>query len=288
MVTLLLPLIAAQLVLWSDRADFWDADNISKQTEELYENGQIGPMPNFPEFMGKRVLMLIHGFNNSAGEALMTYELINEHFSHLQDESGRELYDVVIGYLWPGNDRRTDYFSAKRHAEKLASRMKETLAQLASQALKIDLFAHSMGNRLMLEALKLLPCHPDKKPIENFYSLAPAVDNEALERGEEYYSSTKQCENIFVFHSEEDNVLKYLYLTAERDRALGFKGEENSRYVPMNVQFIDCTAFVGGHSEYFHTSPLYQFIMNQHAMLVDPPMSAMHLKLLGDGSAKKT
>ncbi len=287
MPTLLLSLIAAQLIFWSDRADFWNADSPSLKTEELNTTSHLESMPNFSECMGKRVLMLIHGFNNTADDALTTYHLVNEHFSHLQDESGQELYDVIIGYLWPGDDKKSDYFDAKKHADLLANRMKESISHLASQALKIDLFAHSMGNRLILEALKLLPSNPDKKPIENFYSLAPAVDNESIEKGEEFYPSTKQCKNIFVFHSERDEVLKYLYLAAERDRALGYEGEEHSRNVPMNVQFVDCTAFVGGHSEYFQANPLYQFILSQHEKLIDSPISAMHLKLLGDGTAKK-
>ena len=102
------------------------------------------------------------------------------------------------------------------------------------------------------------------------------------------YISKKQYENIFVFHSERDDVLKYLYLTSELDRALGYKGEEHAKYVPMNVQFIDCTTFVGGHSEYYRTPEVYQFILNQQEMKIDPPISAMHLKLLADGLAERT
>lgn len=288
MMSFLLTVVAAQLVFWSDRADFWDPDHLGSTTEECDAFGQIDDMVMFQEFTDKRVLMLVHGFNTTADSALSNYKLIEENFSMLKDNSGNELYDVVIGYLWPGNDHGGEYYQAKRHAEKTAKRMTDTVQKLASCASSIDLFAHSMGNRLMLEALKPLPTNPSKKPIQNFYSLAPAVDNESLEKGEEYYPSTKQCENIFVFHSERDEVLKYLYLSAELDRALGYKGAEHSKYVPMNVQFIDCTPFVGGHSEYFRTEPLYQFILNQREMRIEPPEAALHLKLLENGLAEKT
>lgn len=288
MMSFLFPIVAAQLVLWSDRAGFWDPDSLAPKTEECDLSGNCEDMLMFQNFIGKRVLMLVHGFNTTAESVLKTYQLIQDNFSTLKDEAGRELYDIVIGYLWPGNDHGGEYYQAKRHAQQAAKHMTSTVQQLASTALSIDLFAHSMGNRLMLEALKPLPSNPSKKPINNFYSLAPAVDNESLEKGEEYYPSTKQCENIFVFHSERDDVLKYLYLTSEADRALGYKGEEHSKYVPMNVQFIDCTAFVGGHSEYFHTQQLYQFILNQQEMRIAPPASAMHLKLLANGLAEKS
>lgn len=287
MMSLLFPVIAAQFLLWSDRADFWDPDNLSLVTEERDEGGVIDPMLMIQECTGKRVLMLVHGFNTTADSALANYQLIKGNVSQLKDHAGNELYDIVIGYLWPGNDHGVEYYQAKKHAERAAKRMTSTVQELASCASSIDLFAHSMGNRLMLEALKPMPANPSKRPIQNFYSLAPAVDNESLEKGEEYYPSTTQCENIFVFHSERDDVLKYLYLSSEQDRALGYKGEEHAKCVPMNVQFIDCTAFVGGHSEYFHTQPLYQFILNQHEMRLDAPGMAMHLKLLSNGLAER-
>lgn len=285
MLSFLVPIVAAQFVLWSDRLDFWNPDIASDQTKELKEIGQIATIPKFSDYEGKRVLMLIHGFNNEAGSALTTYQQVHEQFSRLMDPSGGELYDIVIGYLWPGDNERLEYFTAKKNAEALSRRMNASLGQLTLQAARVDLFAHSMGNRLIFEALKRFPENPMNRPIHNFYSLAPAVDNESLEKGEDYYPSTKQCENIFVFHSERDDVLKYLYVAAEWDLALGFKGEECSRHVPKNVQFIDCTAFVGGHSEYFRTLPVYQFIEYQYARLI--PSSAMHLKLLGNGLVDK-
>lgn len=288
MLFLLCPVIAARLILWSDRADFWNPDKLSPATEESEDNEKIDKTFTMKECEGKRVLMLIHGFNNTAGSALSTYQVIEEQISLLKDQAGSDLYDIIIGYLWPGNDHPIEYFQAKEHVEKAALRMTSTMKQLASSALSVDIFAHSMGNRLALEALKPLPANPSKKPIQNFYSLAPAVDNESLEKGEEYYPSTKQCENIFVFHSTRDNVLKYFYLAAEHDKALGYKGEENSKSVPTNVQFVDCTSFVSGHSEYFSTQPLYQFILNQHQMRIDPPAAAMHLKLLENGLAEKS
>ncbi len=288
MLSLLAPILAAQLFLWSDRADFWNPDKLSSATVELDAAGQVDSMLMFHECTGKRVLMLVHGFNVTASSALSTYQEIENNFTLLKDYAGNELYDVIIGYLWPGDDHGLEYYQAKKHALQAAKHMSKTIEQLTSCAASIDLFAHSMGNRLMLEALKPLTKNPSKRPIRNFYSLAPAVDNESLEKGEEYYPSTKQCDHIFVFHSERDDVLKYLYLTAEFDKALGYEGEEHAKYVPMNVQFIDCTTFVGGHSEYFQTKPLYEFILNQHEMRIVPPVSAMHLKLLENGWAQKT
>lgn len=276
-------LLAAQMILWSDRADFWDPDHLSNTTAEMTRLGEIHTELHIDELVGKRVLVLIHGYNNSTKDALTTYQQVSERFTQLKDPNGQELYDIVIGYLWPGNDSRYEYYEAKAHTVELALRFQSALQQLSSQAKSVDLFAHSMGNRLTLEALKLFPETSEKAPIQNFYSLAAAVDDESIERHQEFYSSTLQCENIFVFHSEKDDVLKYLYLSSEMDRALGFLGSENIEHAPENVRFIDCTAFVDNHSGYFTTSPLYSFILNQHALQKTALTTAKNFKLAASG-----
>lgn len=99
--------------------------------------------------------------------------------------------------------------------------------------------------------------------MHNFYSLAAAVDNESIEKKEKYYHSTQNCENLFVFYSKRDGVLKWDYNLAEGDRALGCGGAEEPKRLPDNVQLINYTHFVGEHSQYFTVLPIYEFIKEQ-------------------------
>jgi len=171
-------------------------------------------------------------------------------------------YDYVIGYLWPGYDDAWEYFEAKQHVSKLVKKMRMHLELLADSGAKVDVLAHSMGNFLMLEALAC-PYSQKKKLVQNYYALAPAVDDETLEKKEKYYCSTQNCEKLFVFYSKRDDVLKWSYRLAEGDKALGFRGAEHPDRLPPNVQLINYTSFVDGHSQYFAFLPMYEFIGNQ-------------------------
>lgn len=273
MLSLFCTLLAANFLVMSDRSQFWDADTISAETKVI-EKGKVKNV-NFAEFTGKKVLLLVHGFNNTAEEALATYSEINKHLSTLG------LYDTIIGYLWPGYNSRTEYFSAEKNAETLAARLRLHLSLLATFAIKVDLLAHSMGNRLVLEALESDSKHQKRKLINNFYSLAPAVNEDSIDKNQTYYHSTEQCKKMFVFHSDHDEVLKVLYTIAEKSKALGAQGDMAPVLTPKNVQFIDCSDFVDGHSGYFTVASLYTFIQNH----VTGKMPAMkNVKLLTDGS----
>lgn len=252
-------LLVSQFLLMSDRASFWDDDKISKHTEFKLGSTLQNTTVDREEINGKTVLLLVHGYNNDPEQALSTYRLIN---IHLASTRHTQLYDFIIGYLWPGDDDPLKYYDAKRHVSKLAKTMRSHLEFLSASAAKVDVLAHSMGNRLMLEALND-PSNAPKKLIHNFYSFAAAVDHESIEMNEKYYPATLNCEKMFVFYSKRDDVLKWDYSLAEWDKALGYDGAENPKKLPQNVQLINYTNYIGQHSQYFSISPVYEFIKKQ-------------------------
>ena len=274
--------LASQLFLISDRDEFWNPDKLSNKTEIVQDNPHISLTEDLKH---KKVLLLVHGYNNSAEEALKTYYLIHDKVETLTDPDGKKLYDIVIGYLWPGYDHKLEYIEAKENALKLAERMRKHLQFLSAKAAKLDLLVHSMGNRLVLESLNFVSLHPKRKLVQNYYALAAAVDNESIEKNNKYYISTLNCQHLYVFYSEHDEVLKFCYKIAEFDNALGYDGIENIKKLPSNVNLIDCTALISGHSLYFTAQPIYQFIMQQH--LNQLPTSPDHsFKILPDGHLK--
>ena len=267
--------IAAASLLWvSDRADFWSEDDIGEVTQMMVEDQQV-PV-DFGQFAGQRVLLLVHGFNNSASAAQTTY---NEIFSYLD---GFGLYDAVIGYFWPGYGDPLAYYFAKDNAEKLSPRMAANLGALAGVAHKVDVIAHSMGNLIMLRALSGM----STGPVQNYYSFAAAVDEDSIEKSHSYYSATQQCKDLYVFHSDDDDALKIAFEIAEGgEEALGEDENIDLPDMPSNVQFINCTAFVDGHSGYFEqrAEPVYLFIQNQQAANTPAPTMMQKATLLADG-----
>lgn len=102
---------------------------------------------------------------------------------------------MVLGYVWPGGDLGISYVFAKRRAEKAAQRIQSLLLSIASVANSIDINTHSLGARVALQALKGVP----GKPIRNLFMLAAAVDDESIEIGEKFYSSTQACNGALCF-----------------------------------------------------------------------------------------
>jgi len=276
----------ASLLVMSDREHFWDADKVATETEITWDSLRSEPSLDIEQLKDKKILLVVHGFNNSANEAMQTYRSVTEHIAALRGANGDAFYDVVIGYLWPGYQNKLDYYAAKKHACELKEKMEAHLRFLSSIAAKVDVMAHSMGNRLVFEALNFPRKNDEKKLVQNFYSLAAAVNNESIEKKHKYFHSSKNCEDIFVFHSKQDEVLEFLYTIAEWDRALGFEGVENLKKLPKNVQLIDCTTFVTGHSQYFNASNVYGFIRGELLKQIPSPKTAQNLKILANGDVE--
>ena len=81
--------------------------------------------------------------------------------------------------------------------------------------------------------------------------LASAVDNESLERGEEYFVANRKVRNSFVFHSRHDQVLGFAFRIAEFDRALGQNGPENPGDImdhSSHTLVINCKNKIRGHA----------------------------------------
>lgn len=192
----------------------------------------------------------------------------------------KTIYDEIIGYLWPGCDSRLEYFKAKENAEEIKKRAFQFIQLIASEAKQVDVLAHSMGNYLFLEAMKK-PEHSGL--VTNYFSLGAAVDNESIQKGEVYYSSIKNCKEVYVAYSKEDDVLEYIYTLAELDKALGGFGIEDISKLPPHVQLVDCSKVVDAHSAYFECSQLYQFIQNRIFGIPPFPENAKKVELLING-----
>lgn len=272
----------SQMWMISDRQEFWNANELSHATKMSFVNSD-GTLhrknPKISQLLGKKVLIVIHGYNNSKEDVLPSYFTIKEKIAHLSKGPNGPIYDEVIGYVWPGFQSRTEYYHAKEHAEEVSKRVSSMIAQISSQAKQVDVMAHSMGNLIFLEAMN----SPETvKEVTNFFSFGAAVDNESIEKGKEYYTSIKNCRNVYVAYSKEDDVLKYFYTLAELDNALGSTGIEDISKLPSHVQLVDCDNVIESHSEYFKSSQIFTFIQNRLLGIPPLPENAKRVKLLED------
>lgn len=271
-------LIAASMLMVSDRANFWETGTISPQTQygEVNELGitKLLEANEIDRFANKKVLIMVHGF--ATMEACYPYFTIQANLLGMNSS-----YDEMIGYIWPCYTNHLAYLDARYRADQVAPRLKTLLTKLQSIGAKVDVAAHSLGNRLVLQALAFKTRSPTL--ITNFLSIAPAVDNESLEKGEEFNSSTQHIENIFVFYSGRDDVLKWVYPVPELDRALGYTGSEHPARLPSNVQMIDCTAIIDSHDGYLFSKPIFDFIHQAASTQVPSPGTVDHLMFNPNG-----
>ena len=251
--------LLAHVVMISNRQGFYDADHLSPKRQIRSVCFQAPYMHMWMDLddwkeniEGKSVALLIHGYNNDYQDAI-------GYFSKVM-QSAKGLYDHFVCYLWPGGDNFFDYLFAESKAsgEVLPKRLMSILGDLSGRTEKIDVIAHSMGCKLILEALK----NPSEAHLRNVFLMAPAVDNESLEKGEVYASSVKKCKRILVFYSLNDRVVNWAYPIIDWDRALGSAGTETANNLSKKVLLVDSTPYINSHSDYANSEFVFQIISN--------------------------
>jgi esterase/lipase superfamily enzyme len=252
---------------------FWDPDS---------QNGDIDSQ----SLKDKHVLLIIHGYNNTFDFAIKSIHEVNKSISQMKNSEGNNLYDLVIGYIWPAYDNFLDYSLAADHVDKLKSRVRKHLMDLYQVTPHIDVIAHSLGNKVVLEALNFYPADAKRPIVKHFYALAPAVDAISIQKGKSLHQSTLNIESMFVFHSSNDDVLKFVYPLTSGKEALGIEINPPFKKLENTIQFIDCTKLVQGHGYYFQAEPIYKFIQRVSNHKNPLPQSAKKVCLAKDGSVK--
>ncbi len=211
------------------------------------------PMIDLKKLKGK-TLLLIHGFNCEFDETIETFAEIIENIASFS------LYENIIGVTWPSGDKVFEWSDANERCIK-ASKMLFDVIQFFDN---VDIMAHSLGNKLVLEAL-LNTKEIEEIKIDNFWMLAPAVDADSINKKGYYRKCMSAILNVHIFHSAEDGVLKIVYRLAEREAALGLRGPSEKVNLP-NVNVYDCKKYVKDHSGYKRSAHVYAKISREIKM----------------------
>lgn len=192
------------------------------------------------------VLIFIHGFNTTFEEAAVrTAQLARE-----MDFTG-----TPILYSWPSFGGLAEYAFDEDSAEWTTPHLRRflQLVRKYSGAMKINLIAHSMGNRALGKALQELEA--EVKPLFNEVIMAaPDVDNDLFEQmAEEWEGKAKR---ITLYASSHDFALAASkHFHADHYRA----GESDEMLVVKGVDSIDASGAQSdrlGHGYLFRASVL--------------------------------
>lgn len=253
------------MLIISSRKNFTNPDVLSKKGHQFREidlasDSTLRKFSSLDDFIseitGKRALILVHGYNNEQDEVYDAYAVIEKMIGqHMADE-----FDLVIGYSWPGGDRGLEWWASKRRANAVARRFRFLIEALSPALQSLDVMSHSLGARVVLKAMKQAS---DTTLIRNYHCTAPAVDNEVLEQGEEFFDSVSKIGSLYVFHSKRDGVLASAYRIAELDNALGLYGPEDKQYIQEetdNIFVANCKRQIDSHGAYKRCQAMYNYI----------------------------
>ena len=207
----------------------------------------------------RQIILYIHGFSNLPDDI---FEAIEE-FQNLCDQRKKK-EALVIPLIWPcDNDFGIvkDYWDDQKSADAskysfsrvlnkfLDWRNSEASNQLQAPCLKrINILAHSMGNRVLRETLSAWNKYdlPNGLPLlfRNTFLVAADVVNETLEEGNKGALICHASRNVAVYYASDDLALRASKAANLKSRIasrrLGHTGPERPERTPLNVYSIDC------------------------------------------------
>ena len=213
-----------------------------------------------------RCLVLVHGFNNSDVEAAQSYHGYRNRQVELTGLAREAIEKFFADAFWPGDADwgRWDWADALAYpaAVKVAPlAAKELVALLRSMPNleRVSFIGHSLGCRVVMEALALLVERP-VPVIDAVCLMAAAVPAEMLEPRGRFFPLMERLRanatRVYVLHSTRDVVLQRAFPPGQRaareasNRALGRVGP--SPVMPgFGGNLTDSVAAGAGHGDYW-------------------------------------
>lgn len=163
----------------------------------------------------RHILLLVHGYNNSHDEAETSYQTFIGNIRDRLDDS-RAAPDAIASFHWPGDESTVfgttvGYPFDINHARDAASRLATFLVDVALRAppsLRVTMVGHSMGCRLILEALGTLARARNAPGIELVGLMAAASPVDFVKRTGRLFNTGKPPRRMLKFFSEQDMVLQ--------------------------------------------------------------------------------
>ncbi|MEM1073962.1 MAG: alpha/beta hydrolase, partial [Pseudomonadota bacterium] len=207
----------------------------------------------------RQILLFVHGFNNLPD---FIFEMTAELQKLCDKKKKNEV--LVVPLIWPcDNDLGivSDYWDDQKSADQsgysfarvlekfLAWRNSEANEPEVAPCLKrINLLAHSMGNRVLRQTLASWNKYDLAAGVplifRNTFMVAADVVNETLHEGHSGELISHASRNVVVYYASDDLALRASKAANLKNkiasRRLGHTGPENIRRTPRNVFQVDC------------------------------------------------
>lgn len=222
------------------------------------ELGSTAFMQRLKASNSEQILLYIHGFNNMPESDIFPRA---EQMTAMLKEA--KLSVDVVPIIWPcDNDLGVikDYFDDQRAADASGNAFSRALGKFlgwqemnaanpdAPPCLKrINILAHSMGNRVLRETLHAWAKSRSMQVpfiFRNIFMVAADVLNETLHREEDGQVISQCARNIVVYYASDDLALRSSKVANVANGyvscRLGHTGPERMELTPDNVYAVDC------------------------------------------------
>lgn len=195
---------------WGDEPQLTD-----ENTETNYETSDV---PGYDTDSTDELVIAVHGYNVGEDDAVGFFE-------DTTDAIAADGYEVpVSGYSWDSDPWLTDWWRANQVGEENGPKLANFIRNCneVRPSLEIRLVGHSLGSRIILEALQTLEDRKWDGSVESVALLGAAVSDDAPETYADAIEN--RAGRIDNFHSDQDDVLWFAYGAAEFGTALGLYG----------------------------------------------------------------
>lgn len=218
---------------------------------------------DFRQFVQTDLLVLVHGFNNNRTETEEEYSafrrrqeasLASDDMVRLESFLGDAFWPGDAD--WPGPVDKVDFLVypvAIKKSIATAAVLGDYLLQ-RSDVRNLFFVGHSMGCRVILEAIKYMTGKPGEKKVQKVCLMAAAVPTYMVCKGGELYDALLKPEHVRILYSPDDPVLAVAFPLGETLGGDNVLPSAIGRYgdIPMTPGKIDREVVVGaGHSDYW-------------------------------------
>jgi hypothetical protein len=154
---------------------------------------------------GVDFFLMTHGFENDRQQGT---DALNEWKTHLNIEPE----PFYIGVLWPGDcfiPIFINYIWEGSEAQKSGTMLGQFVDQNFGAAASVSFGSHSLGVRVMLQAIRQLTQVGTDRPARRLLTLAAAIEDDTLIN--EFKDAAAKVQGITVVYSLQDHVLALAY-----------------------------------------------------------------------------
>lgn len=213
----------------------------------------------------KNILVFVHGYNTGFGDAVLRLT----QFVHDTGFKG-----VPVLFSWASRGKLRDYVYDLNSALTARDAFTKTGDLLsATNAEGFDVISHSMGNMLVVEAMRQLALSGvdfEKTRLRNVVLASPDIDMDLFETQMRLMPKNNRKSHVFVMLSRDDKALLASRRLAGGVERLG--ATDSERLAELGITVVDLTEVEAGrglnHSK-FADSPAVVQLFGRHMRLTD-------------------